>query len=158
MKYEHPAILGLFPEVFREVMSFSETLDKVEYVTLTAWADWLEQRRCVQKAIRFKYDKGNRSVMVEAKRPCNLSQYGIAVQYEDNKVYVKNLGNDKRQNMSLEEFKTFLSVKNESMIGETIYNPKEISIHALNSRYHLKKLISNYGQFYQYRFNRFYLN
>ena len=158
MKYEHPAILGLFPEVFREVMSFSETLDKVEYFTLTAWADWLEQRRCVQKAIRFKYDKGNRSVMVEAKRPCNLSQYGIAVQYEDNKVYVKNLGNDKRQNMSLEEFKTFLSVKNESMIGETIYNPKEISIHALNSRYHLKKLISNYGQFYQYRFNRFYLN
>ena len=155
LKYEHPAILGRYPEIFKGIIEFSNFHKDVKNVTLTRWVEWLQKRNSLLKRISINYvgnGINNGSVVVTTQKSSGLGEFGVAIQYDEDKVYVKRLLPRTMQKIKIKtECKIYKSKMGYSLLGRTIYNPNEKVINAFRSRRHLKKLISNYMLFYKYK-------
>ncbi len=159
LKYEHPAVLGRYPEVFKTIMAFVSENSDIKKIRLTEWAEWLKRRAYIQKLICFDYYKNCSDDYYVIKNPegINLDAYGIGVQFDEKSVYVSRLRSDLIQHVNIRKDSRLFTHNDIGSYGKCIFTHNKKDINIFSSYKHLKKIIMNYKLFYSYKTRNYYL-
>ena len=154
IKYEHPRILGKYPEISKAIFRFFDEQKDMIPTTLSNWSDWLHQRIDLLGKIDLIYTRNDRgdavSIVVDPNFHNKLDSYGIGVQYDDDSIHVHKLANKPRQQILVKNAKSYKKKPPENMQGEIVFNSKEKKISWFHSRKHRHKLIKNYLLFHSF--------
>jgi len=155
-KYEHPNVLGRHKEIGEGIFRFfSEVSSDVKTITSTRWSEWLSRREELIGGICFDYsDKEEVKVAINTLKTDDLDDFAIAIQYDEREVYVKTLARSRNQTLTRVGLKKLKLATGESLLGQTIYNPRELPTNFIRTNRHRKKLITNYKIYFKNRLRR----
>lgn len=160
-KYEHPAVLGEYPEIMKNIYSFFNNLKNVMPITLTGWAKWLHRRNIFINNVSINYHNKEDDSSISVKtddESIDLNEFGIAYQYNEDCIYVTALESKKNNKYYLKDFNKLAITKSKDMLNSITFEENEKKIDIFNSKKHFKKLISNYLMFFRYKRYGYYID
>jgi hypothetical protein len=150
--YEHPAILGQYPEIFNTIIECGNS-PEVLPVTLTEFYQWVDFRETVIDGL---FDLSLDSVTFKSNfdiKTKDIDKVSIALEFPNSGlIKIFSLKDFLEKNVDLKSpLCEFHTDRIKSLFGSTLGYDNEKSINIFNSRRHFFKIYNSYRLFYEYK-------
>jgi len=153
--YEHPAVLGKYPEIIKNIMECSNNSD-VMPITLSDLYNWIKYRDIVLNSISAMSLNGviiNKDLNFDL---TEVSRISVAIESPfDDSIKIFPFSDVLKDRIDLgSPLNVFPKKESGSLFGNTLSYDEEKIINIFNSRRHLIKIYNSYFLFYKYKLKK----